>query len=104
MCCDGDYTNQRHTVIRVCLNFQRGELKKTRREYARYSKHDISTDDGRVDRSSNCHLHAAWSVCPQIGDNQEDLEGPLSIVMTPRIQTSTTSSHSSEYFSCSTAR
>ena len=28
MCCDGDYTNQRHPVIRVCLNFQRGELKK----------------------------------------------------------------------------
>ena len=67
-------------------------------------KHDISTDDDNVDRSSTCHLHAAWSVCPQIGDIQEDLEGPLSIVMIPRILTSTTSSHSSEYVSSSTAR
>ena len=103
VCCDGDYTNQRQPLIRGCLNFQRGELKK-RDANMHVTKH-MTSQQMMVEQigaaNGRCTLHG---VCPQIGDNQEDLEGPLLNVITPRILTSTTSSHSTRYISCSTAR
>ena len=43
-----------------------------------------------------------YGVCDYLGDNQEDLEGPPSIVLTPMDPTSATSSHSMrDDFSCS---
>ena len=41
--------------------------------------------------SDICTLHG---VCAHLGDNPDDLEGPPSIVLTPRVPTCATSSQS----------
>ena len=51
--------------------------------------------------NGTCTLHG---VCAYLGDNQEHLEGPPSIVPTPSVPMSATSSHSKEHFSGTSAR